>query len=810
MKKIITYSFLFLFLSSLFFGFMSFPVYGAFQYNNIDWDSFATGVTSGTESFYSFDRDYGDDANVAIYSINGSTKSLYFYDNSNLDNPDKTTINLDYDEDTEVSSIGLYFDLYKYYPAINDGDSADLTFKFYEGATKKIEFRYYWYGLALPSEDISVIQWLDPNGTYQNIETSIVDDAQTYYKRHIYVNYSHYGSYGAVFDIEVENISSGSKFNAQYPFAHWQGTFTYFDKIEIIGTGGTYGTNRGDMRNYVGMIDIKQEGYGEQTQNYDVSDWDYIGSLSSCGEFYGYGTSDKILEEYRSVKMTTEIKAIDLHVGSEQFTYDSDVSHYWVSLNGGTLTNPVAFIPYCESYLLRWYYINQSINDEYITLEFYHDREVDGHVWQVAKGNPADSDNDGEIGFRHHNSANKINGVYDGTYLGGRDLAYILYIEKGSIYNPPMQYEDTIDTDKNYYNIFDSVNIFCTVSTLLYVNKLVVENDTMEFYNQSFSSLTKSYNFVPTADGTYEAHIYRNDGFVANCTFTVSDIDSDYFIYTVPNPTLPLETFVVYLRYNFSTNPCSVLLYDYNAINPLKTWLFTDVPCNKTISYSISNKGIYFFDLCYRTYDNYSGYTHNALMRKTHVVKNNLPNTISVTYDNIESGQCNILYGSHNFLGFNVFIRINGENQFNMIENDDFTVNFCPDYGGDYFAELVLILSDETITLANCSFSVSGDFEPEEKSDIENAFEAIPDWAKGIGGCIITVGFTLVPVFLVLQIKKSGSDFTFPPIVYAVFGCVGVTFSWIVGFFGFEIFFFMVFITSLVTVISYVWKERSD
>lgn len=816
MKKITPILFSFLFLFSLTFGFMSYPVIGedtGTTFKTIDWDEFTIGDTSGSGTFFSFARTTGDDFRIYNSYVTSSPYSLYLDAKPYVDNPDEGNILFDV---PEISLLNISFN-WNIYSRVSSHDGYMVEFYIYNGSILQgivgfitgdveVDANYPYAGMSGKSEDnINKIVILNYTTlTWDTIKTCgtgiISQDCSLTLE-------SAMSGQGIKYGISVDGGISYAY--ATHQLIDATKRFGNFTKI-FINMYPDPSASGGDGQSFnIDDINITHVS-APLPDTYEVTEWDYIGDLTPCGEYYTYSSSDIYLEQKRNVKMNFEIKAIDLMVSSSMYSGDSDLNNYYLSINGDSFISPVAFIPYCDYYVLRWYDVNRELSDEYLTLEFYHSELSGTHYWHVLRSYPSDGDNDGTAEFKHHSNSNKINGVYDGTILSGKDLAYRIYFPYGSQYNNPVEYNDVIDTEYNTYDIFDTVNIIATVSSLLYVNKLVIENDTTELYNQSFSTLTTSYSFIPTVDGNYKAHIYRNGGFVANCTFTVNDIDTDFFVYTVPNPSKPLQEFNIFLRYLYSDNPCGLLLYNYNAVNPIKSWVFSTVPFNQTLKYTINTEGIYYFDICYRTFDNYTGYTFNALARHKHVVKNERQNVISATYENIENTECNILYGTHNFLGQNIFIRINGEYYETLIDNPVFTIAYCPAYGGDYLAELVLQLSDEIIVLSNCTFTVSGDLLPEEKSDIENAFELIPDWAKGIGGCIITVGFILIPVFLVLQFKKSGSDFTFPPIVYAVFGGVGVTFSWIIGFFGFEIFFFIVFITSLVTVISYVWKERSD
>lgn len=518
---------------------------------------------------------------------------------------------------------------------------------------------------------------------------------------------------------------------------------------------------------------------GDAPEFGDVSSYGYIGNTDYANPLFRYATA-KYFEEKRFVAMTCDVKAVDLLVARELYSFNPDLSKYQLKVMGESVGAASYWVPHGNDYLLRWIDFTVSLDNQKPVLEFYHSEYAFTNNYWYGIGHTSsgdDIDNDGEQTFKYHSNANQFNGIYDGTTFNS-DLIYRMYYE-GAIYRPPQTYEDLIDTDKNSYEQFETVTVIGSVSTLLYANRLVINKSGVEYVNKTISGYTFSEFFTPTLEGNYNASIYRDgDGIIETCSFTVSITSLEHYIYTVSNPSRPIENFNVYFKYNYTTVPCAIVLFNNrDLVKPLKIWTYDTVPINDSFSYILDDEGIYYFDLCSYSFDNAtSQYIYTTIKRHRHICKNEYPNQLNVVYDVVDFGQGQIVYGSHNFLGSAVVIKMNGEVAFSLSDISEFETVYVPQYSGEYNATLVIMLSDTTIVLDYALFSVSGDqLPPAPEPPKEDTFGLPQEYMDAMFGALITLGFLLLP-FLMSKGKASN-------IIYAIFGGVGLGVSTLAGFF---------------------------
>ena len=78
---------------------------------------------------------------------------------------------------------------------------------------------------------------------------------------------------------------------------------------------------------------------------------------------------------------------------------------------------------------------------------------------------------------------------------------------------------------------------------------------------------------------------------------------------------------------------------------------------------------------------------------------------------------------------------------------------------------------------------------------------------RAIFGISICIGLLLIPILVVKTMKRP---INIPPLVYAVFFCVGVVVSFVIGFWGLEIMFFLASMTALIIVgLYFMGKSKS-
>lgn len=801
MQKKINIFIIILLVMTVFFGFMSSPVVATMP-NVVNWDDYSVGSYSGAGTFYTFQRDYGNDATVQIHSINGSAKSMYFRDNSDMHDPDKTSIDFVYNDSTTVTSIKFYFDLYKYSPSITLGDDVHVIFSFYEGSTKKIDFRFYRI------QANNWLQWLDANGSWINIETGVMVLPRVWYQRLVFINYSYTGSYGSVFDIDVINITSGAKFSKTSTFAEWEGQWNYFDELEIAVDGGSYGSNRGDIYAYVGAIEVYQTGY-EESVDYPVDQWDYIGDLI----LDGYGGLPYVgLEEQYQIPITCEIKAVDLFVSADQYIkISSNLNEYAISINGDwTFHNqPVAFIPYHGHYLLRWYWINKSIENEYLTFEFAcaGENPENNANWDIIISE-SDNDNDGETTFRYGEDGDAwFNGLFDQPYIFNYDASMRFYYI-GDLYEPPYNYTDWIGIKNNppYYTN-TSIPISYSISTKEYDNYMEIwregerVGDEQGFGSTGENGLlltdtSETIGFVPYVSGSYSVNIRRNSINVTVYAFTVLENPiTDYYIYTIPNPSQRPNVFKVCYKYFHGEGKNGIL-----TINPIQDFsdplshsyvLFLDANTSGNFSYTPQQ----YYDLLYISLGveiSTELYTLASFPRNPylHYIKDySSANYIEVSEDIIIMEESNIqtVTGHHNHISAYVYVMDNGEIIRDVSSENSFVFSYRVIHAGHHKVELIVSTANGSLILATDYYNAKETEEEEEEDD----FAVLGEYKIWLGVGIIVLCL-LLP--LVISIK---SFVDVPIIVYIAMASIGTGISVSLGLL--EMYWLLLLIVALVS-----------
>jgi len=774
-----------LLVATLFFGFMSTPVMAWDSEQITDWEDYPAGATSGSADFYNWARTSGDEAEIEVYTVNDSTKAISFditgdgSGSANNDEFDRLGINFNYGNGMFLNRTRLYFDL-KLWNSLG-GEHNRITINFKRNSVS--QHRLYivngeWRG-SEHNDYLYNIWVINSNGTYINIlNWSTVDDG--YKPFYIDIDYIDETAWGSRFYYNVTWTGNSTLWGSvKDTFVIWQGTADYFDELDISSNGDTTTDNRNIIEGYLGRIHIRQTGYTGTGTNFPIADeWDYIGSLDYTGTTLV--EDEPYLEIRRYVPMTIELHALDLWVGSEVYNGDNNVSNYWLTFCGNTtfLDNPVAFIPYDYGYLLRWYNINKTLTDEYPVFNFYHSEILSGtsNTYWFNIYTTVDHDNDGEIGYRHHDENLLFDCSYEGSFEP-YDLLYRMYYT-GEIYEPPQDYDDYIDTDKNNYELYEEiVHITYTVDTLISQNRIVVKNDAgWEIYNETTDSQTGNIFLMPNATGSFYAYIYRSSVIQETAWFNVTGLEQDYYIYTVPNPTKPYVDFKVFFHYNYSEIPCSILLYELGNSIHLEKWDFQDVPITSNFSIDGLTEGIYTFKLMYRIWNNDSTeWDYFLLKPRQHIVKPDYDNRLEVNDTNIPLGETLRFYGVHNYLGSSVYIEINEIEEIYVGDKSYITKLYEPQFAGDYNATLILKMSDSEIILDYVTFSVSG-ADPDTEPEVD-AWSFLGDF-KEIFGILIVVIFIIIPLAISGQ---TGIDA--PLIVYLGTGTCGVALCTSIGLF---------------------------
>jgi hypothetical protein len=564
----------------------------------------------------------------------------------------------------------------------------------------------------------------------------------------------------------------------------------YFDEIEVNMYDDDNAQTGDRLTGLIDDIEIDiDDSFEEEAPTYDVSGYDYYGDLS-CNVLFndGSGIENRAnLETKRNVKMSTTIRAVDLLVSQKQFNDCGDLSaeNYYLRISGAEYEelnnytlNPVAFIPYGSNYLLRWYHINATLYNAYPILEFYHaDNCIDGvNCWEVYTST-LDNDNDGDVEFY---TANNINYWGDSTYFGTEhqdlDLCVRVYYDPETTYETGDQdYTDDISTTESTYYTYENVLLNYKLSSKIYDNSIHIEKDgvplTIHNYPRNVSTWSGVEGFVPLASGTYGAILKRNGVKIVYCNFTVTDIpDSNFWLYTTPNPTNQFQDYDVHFRYNHSSKHGALFMqYSSSLKNPnsaIYKFYFDETEYNHTFTYYPSTAYNQYWFLCVEIEDN----VYTPVVQYVHYVRGGFTdNEIVCSYPNLYTDTdvnygTQLLIGHHNHIGSTVVIKDNGVQIKDVSTIPQFTYSYKVYDSGDHLVQLVAETENGSWILAYDTYTF-GETEDDEQQEAWE--EAIEGYQIYLGAGIIVL-MILLPVFLSMKFYID-----IPLIVYISMAMVG-------------------------------------
>ena len=606
------------------------------------------------------------------------------------------------------------------------------------------------YGVCLDTRLYVVIEH---NGTNQ-FNIKILDSAFA-----VLANADHAGIYAGVY----------SNFSYMYVSSHYPGSgtndrdlFCYFDDIKINIQGGEGG---------------ESELYGYTSIGYDDSDIDLISE-----------TNSKILETQCAIDFNAHIKAIDLHIGNlyiDNFGVTKD--NLFLKLNGIPKGSASSLTEATGGYIVRWLFATtQYIDNEKILCEFY----TDSYTWFVAWSN-SDIDNDGDIWFYNHNQI----AYYDGYYskIGGvnRDLCYKIW---GIFEAITPIYEDALFLSDSTINIYESVGVTVLVSTKEYQNYLNIYNSTYVLLEQYVIDGWSYYiSYTPENAEIHYFNLTRNSIVKASKSLTVNAKNYTYLLFTVPNPSRRNTPFDI--KYIYNNTQYNGILFIYTSDMEIVDSFFISKNTSEltTISYSLSNDGIYIMRLSiYINISEYeTRYTYNHMVQST-----SYENVLRAGGDTINVGDEMMLYGSHNFLFGDIYVKISDDALIYIGDTNVFSFDYVPLTPRIYICELLLKVSNnQEVILDSVTFTALGDIPIVP----EPSFFGLPmTYMYAMFGAFITLGFLIIPFAMSRSHKGDTSS-----VIYAIFGGIGLGVSTIIGFFPLWLPLMITIIVVTILVIEY-------
>lgn len=529
----------------------------------------------------------------------------------------------------------------------------------------------------------------------------------------------------------------------------------------------------------------------------DFTGSSFKGVLTPSGTF---NIGGKFIEISYNIQSTLQLNGFQLLVNKE---CGSSVYNYYLKINGEPYSHVDCISDYSDNlYLLTWN-LTKLITNSNILFEV----SCDNNLKIIRSSVPLD---DGSIGVKYHSSYSLFNGIYDGNSYN-YDIAY-RFAYYGFMYeNETLDYDDTISCLKTIYEIGEPVNIEWTTSLTIPNNYIHIDHNGSEYtsfgYPHILSGQLGNEIFTPIQTGNYKFYIVRNSITVCSFNVTVGHSENEnYILFTYPNPSIVGE-FKIYYKYNNENGNRGVITtseFNYFNSSPIfQSYVNSNTSGN--LSCSVSSASIYkYYVTLYEIILDGGIIQPSMLIQKIHYILSSYINNEIHTIPEF-TGECNnkhplhvIIYGTHNMLGSNVYITMNGL----KISGDigqirDFRINIDITKPKEYIFRLIVETHNQTIELKNVTLSVSELIIKEESRPILEAPYTY------IAGTILTLIMLILPALLLGKTNIQSEIFKYVPLFS---GILGFIVSCMIGFFPWYAIFGL--ILALVVILAVIYQSK--
>jgi len=811
---------LFIFLTlviTFIFGFLATPVYGASYTTSLDdsWNDENNGATDVTSGYIATERTTTTGAEFQVsntVSHSGSNTRSFWMSFDVVDELGYWNLTSDF---TYISNISIWF-----YPIMLSGghsgnDVGNITF--YDlNDNEVLQFRF---------EYDNKLDVLDYDGTHNQIYTPLTNSKwYNLVVTHISGNEMNYSLY------DENNILKGYVEDSTRSTNDWV-NFSYIIFNGLYSTGSQCDIYFDDFN-----ITISTTATG------DVSMYDSIGS-TSCSEIsYGAYATDYLETKFTGY-LTTTVHALDLLVG----TADDDPNNYKLWLNGIPIGSADYLFSSGSGQIARWTGFSVDLDNQQLVAEWQHYEydPDDDTVWRWVFGTSQyiDINGDGYKSFRLHDNSNLINGIYDGA-TAGIDVCWKFYFDpeswtpdppnpswtddlefSGEGYLGVSPYDSSIESYMEYTNVF----ITWGVSDIVNDNYMYIYDEDWNnvgltqqvYYGESFSPLKLlngaydgTVSFVPYNYGNYTVTIERNSVEVANKTFFVYPNTENYWLYSVPNPSLRDNSYNVYYGYNNSEKDGYLLVFDpyENDIdwgNELqKFYIGSGSSLTGYVTYYPSyiptknHLWVIFIEVGNNIYV--------AQKQHTHIIRDDMysDNVVSVAKDNVQINDNQIINYYHNYAGGEVYLFINGVQAYSIgnVQSDSI-IHLC-DKVGSQNVSMKVLLNDTWYLLSWDNWQTT--YEGGEIPPPEGLLPSLGETFGAILGIILIAMFVLLPLVLTTHFSRVGHTISMPNIVYVLMGALGVLLDVFLGLFEVWVIYFIIAVGVLSLGLFYILNIRSN
>lgn len=744
-----------------------------------DWDDFLIGVTSGSNSFFEWEKTDG-----IKFIIEGSAEptgdrylTVMYYTGTDESKNSNGYFNF-------TSSANGFRMQHKgtadYYMA--DGvTSISYTFRNTTGVDV-VSVRLY------NENGDSLSQYKDYNDDWHTIDTTtdnhILNLSWNYYTDNTIQYIVTNESGGQIGIVNATGLLSGAEFTNESQFL--------CSTCYVSGFASKFGSNK---KAYSYALYYYDSEFGYDYEYGNVAQYE---SLCEGGKdnYLDLKNNMKYIENRFDIPVTLTIKAVDLYVDSYQYNViSSSKSSYTLEINNIVCGNPTYFFDDGLGYTLRWYDLTIVLTNEKPLFEFKcNQKNVLDEYWRIGVNMEGGA-------FKYHNSDALFgNGVYDGGNSYSFGLSMCFYYE--SVIQNQLDYDDNIHslpTGITTYKEYDSITFQYTVSS--YYNtyiQLWYDSDSDDIPDTQFTSqgyggyglnvktFAGTCNFVPyqNHDGEWSAHIVRVGSNVSTYNFTVENLslDTDYNgqIWVTPSVTQINQPFTVGWLYNktYYDNYDGISFYTKQANIEGETWIIKDgikTSNEGGISYSIPWNGVFYIWLCVNEGNNKYVVIDNTILYCGINTFTNYLTTDKEHYEleftqssSIAKTVVTVGY-SHMFLGGDVYI---------IIENASYTPYYVGEtpqnelefdfiYAGIYNIKLVYYLQDGSYEILDSKTITIGDTDviPDEETQIgisvkDYLHETFDSQTLFFFGLAIILICTLIPLFISYSLTNEINGFT--------------------------------------------------
>jgi len=613
-----------------------------------------------------------------------------------------------------------------------------------------------------------------------------------------YLNIAHVDT--NMFTVSLDNVGNGSIYNGNLDGADTS-IFTSFDHIYIDGDD----LSEDDCRIYFDDITI------DTIASYDTGD--NPSTDSSCfGNIYNMFSNEAfILQRYFEIEYPNRysgiINYVDLYLASNQQYVSLNVNDYSLYVNG-VLFSDVSITQYdSDTYRYRFYdESGATLTKEKPLFEFYYDGSAYQSVyWYIERSSiPSGTMGPFPLWFKEHSESSyfgdKIfNGQITGLFTSYMPCICFHGIDNPDVVDIPSHYQDFLSGSKTDVKRYDNDFSFVyQLSSLFTDTKLEVVFDGSIVYTKNLIDIMGTVPYVPIHIGSYTARLNRSGSYITYYNFTTTiEYNTDFYIYTTPNPSGQCSDYKLYYKYN-NSNGKSGAIYEGDTLHNAELISYIDANNTGAINLNLCEQGLKKYILAVIT-----DLGASTLTSISHYVAGDDNSYIYVRDDELflsdETSQ-QVSYGNPYF---NVPVYIYDNNNLISDITNKYRSNFYYEVTTSGIHNLKMYVNTPDGLLEVCNTSFIAYSEGAESDTTTGILPKLDATLGAIVGLIITFICILVPLLIAGLIggaTRSKVEVPYP--VFMLTGSLGVVICTLLGFFPEWVAFFIIIIGVIALVLT--------